>query len=94
MGETGAITVNEPASAATSLADAPGGFDRTWFLGTWGDAWSTLPMWNVSDPDLERCACAYHLGQERYASCTFVPSNHCYVLIPVRREDHIYRITW
>jgi hypothetical protein len=41
------IQIHEPGSTHASLVDGPGGFDRTWFLGTWGVAWSTLPMWNV-----------------------------------------------
>jgi hypothetical protein len=39
------IQVHEPGSKHSSLLDGPGGFDRTWFMGTWGVAWSTLPMW-------------------------------------------------
>lgn len=39
------IQVHEPGSKHSSLQDGPGGFDRTWFMGTWGVAWSTLPMW-------------------------------------------------
>ena len=39
--------VHEPGSMYSSLVDGPGGFDRGWFMGTWGVAWSTLPMWNV-----------------------------------------------
>ncbi|KAK4688154.1 hypothetical protein P7C73_g1958, partial [Tremellales sp. Uapishka_1] len=42
-----AITVHPPSSSHSSLADAPGGFDRTWFMGKWGVCWSTLPMWKV-----------------------------------------------
>lgn len=33
------------------LADV-GGFDRSWMLGTWHVAWSTLPMWKVCPPSL------------------------------------------
>jgi hypothetical protein len=44
------ITLHEPGSSHPSLADGPGGFDRTWFMGRWGVAWSTLPMWKASPP--------------------------------------------
>ncbi|WWD17267.1 hypothetical protein CI109_101705 [Kwoniella shandongensis] len=39
------IAIHPPSSSHPSLADGPGGFDRTWFMGKWGVAWSTLPMW-------------------------------------------------
>ncbi|KAK8864435.1 hypothetical protein IAR55_001684 [Kwoniella newhampshirensis] len=42
---TASMTVHPPASAHPSLADSPGGFDRSWFMGKWGVVWSTLPMW-------------------------------------------------
>lgn len=45
MSESSNIQVHEPGSKHASLQSGPGGFDRTWFMGTWGVAWSTLPMW-------------------------------------------------
>jgi hypothetical protein len=45
MTEVQDIQVHEPGSKHSSLLDGPGGFDRKWFMGTWGVAWSTLPMW-------------------------------------------------
>lgn len=45
-----AARIHAPGSTDSTLADGPNGFDRKWFMGTWGVAWSTLPMWNVSPP--------------------------------------------
>ncbi|WVN88356.1 uncharacterized protein L203_103562 [Cryptococcus depauperatus CBS 7841] len=39
------IIIHSPGSSHSSLADRPNGFDRTWFMGKWVVAWSTLPMW-------------------------------------------------
>ncbi|WVQ80760.1 hypothetical protein IAT38_002865 [Cryptococcus sp. DSM 104549] len=39
------IAIHPPASSHPTLAEGPGGFDRSWFMGKWGVAWSTLPMW-------------------------------------------------
>ncbi|OCF40372.1 hypothetical protein I317_05807 [Kwoniella heveanensis CBS 569] len=43
--EGGAITIHPPGSDHPSLSEQ--GFDRSWFMGRWGVAWSTLPMWKV-----------------------------------------------
>lgn len=43
------ITLHEPGSAHESLADGPNGFDRSWFMGKWVVAWSTLPLWKVNN---------------------------------------------
>jgi hypothetical protein len=48
MSTESGIAVHPPNSPHPSLADRPAGFDRTWFMGRWGVAWSTLPMWKVS----------------------------------------------
>ncbi|KAK6910043.1 hypothetical protein I203_104072 [Kwoniella mangroviensis CBS 8507] len=37
------ITIHPPSSTHPSLSE--GTFDRSWFMGKWGVAWSTLPMW-------------------------------------------------
>nr|ODN97581.1 hypothetical protein L204_02999 [Cryptococcus depauperatus CBS 7855] len=39
------IIIHSPGSSHSSLADRPNGFDRTWFMGKWVVAWSTLPIW-------------------------------------------------
>ncbi|WVQ99434.1 hypothetical protein IAU59_006569 [Kwoniella sp. CBS 9459] len=37
------INIHPPGSDHPSLSEQ--GFDRSWFMGRWGVAWSTLPMW-------------------------------------------------
>ncbi|WVW83948.1 hypothetical protein I302_105971 [Kwoniella bestiolae CBS 10118] len=37
------INLHPPSSTHPSLSE--GTFDRSWFMGKWGVAWSTLPMW-------------------------------------------------
>ncbi|WVF71492.1 hypothetical protein IAT40_006298 [Kwoniella sp. CBS 6097] len=40
---TESIIIHPPGSDHPSLSEQ--GFDRSWFMGRWGVAWSTLPMW-------------------------------------------------
>ncbi|WWC70023.1 uncharacterized protein I206_103967 [Kwoniella pini CBS 10737] len=40
------IALHPPSSGHASLSE--GTFDRSWFMGKWGVAWSTLPMWKIS----------------------------------------------
>lgn len=40
------IAIHAPGSSHPSLSD--GTFNYDWFMGKWGVAWSTLPMWKVS----------------------------------------------
>lgn len=81
-----AIEVHEPGSKHPSLADGPGGFSREWFMGKWGVAWSTLPMWKVSlvgDQSVyrivaehglrERRVCRDHTGQPGLIKLTIPP---------------------
>ncbi|WVQ72471.1 hypothetical protein IAR50_002023 [Cryptococcus sp. DSM 104548] len=43
---TSDVAIHSPGSAHTTLTEGgPEGFDRSWFMGKWGIAWSTLPMW-------------------------------------------------
>ncbi|ODN94245.1 hypothetical protein L198_05101 [Cryptococcus wingfieldii CBS 7118] len=40
------IAIHPPGSTHPTLTEGgPEGFDRSWFMGKWGIAWSTLPMW-------------------------------------------------
>nr|XP_018262945.1 uncharacterized protein I303_04434 [Kwoniella dejecticola CBS 10117]OBR85103.1 hypothetical protein I303_04434 [Kwoniella dejecticola CBS 10117] len=43
---TADITIHPPSSDHPSLSE--GTFDRSSFMGKWGVAWSTLPMWKVN----------------------------------------------
>ncbi|WWC89299.1 uncharacterized protein L201_004220 [Kwoniella dendrophila CBS 6074] len=40
---TSNIKLHPPSTSDSSLSE--GVFDRSWFMGKWGVAWSTLPMW-------------------------------------------------
>ena len=48
------LSVHKPSSTDPSLADGPNGFDRKAFMGRWGVAWSTLPMWKEKRGELAR----------------------------------------